>query len=469
MARTAFVLGVLLLAVPGGAAGQSAGSATSALTFSKDVAPILYSKCVHCHRPGEIGPMSLLTYQDVRPWAKAIKSKVVSREMPPWGADPQYGHFRNDASLSQQQIDALVSWVDAGAPKGNDADMPTVSAAKNGWHDGEPDLILEMPIEFAVPAEGQVDVVTIYMKVPFSEDIFIKALEIRPTAPGVVHHGGVYTVDRLPEGATIVDGNVIGRDGKMLSRGEISRANGRRGSEENDKLLSFVPGRGYESYLEGAGQRIKAGSYIYFNMHYQPTGKPERDRTRLGLYLAKRPGEVTHQIYHGWRSAGPTTYVVEGKELAIGRGAGDDGDSDSDLPPIPPYAENFTVVSVHAITEAITVYGLTPHLHLRGKSMKYTLTLPDGREEVLLSVPKYDFNWQLYYELDTPRKIPAGSKVTVTTVFDNSTRNKYNPAPEKQVWWSDQSWDEMYAPQVRFTIDNRDLRKVSTTDTRQRQ
>jgi hypothetical protein len=469
MARTAFLLGVLFVSVPGLASAQSASSTPPPTrTFTKDVAPILYATFVHCHRAGEIGPMPLLTYEDVRPWAKAIKSKVVSREMPPWGADPRHGTFRNDASLSQQQIDAIAAWVDGGAPRGTVADLPRAPAPTNGWHDGEPDVILEMPVSFDVPAEGQVDVVNLYMRVPFKEDVFIKALEIRPTAPGVVHHGGVYTVDRLPEGATIVNGHVIGADGKELSRNAIARANGQRAFEENDKLLSFVPGRGYESYLAGAGQRIKAGSYIYFNMHYQPTGRPERDRTRIGLYLAKRPGEVTHQIYHGWRSAGPTTYIVDGKELATGKGSGDDGDSDSDLPPIPPYAENFTVVSVHAITEPITIYGLTPHLHLRGKSMKYTLTLPDGRDEILLSVPKYDFNWQLYYELVSPRQVPAGSKVTVTTVFDNSTRNKYNPAPEKYVWWSDQSWDEMYAPQVRFTIDTRDLRAPATTD-RQRQ
>jgi hypothetical protein len=469
MRRKAFLLGLLLVTVPALAAAQARSSTPSAPTFAKDVAPIVYSKCAHCHRPGEIGPMSLLSYQDVRPWAKAIKSKVMAREMPPWGADPQHGRFRNDASLTPQQINTIVAWVDAGAPRGNDADMPAAPALASGWQYGEPDLVIEMPVEFEVPAEGQVDVVNLYMKVPFNEDIFIKALEIRPSVAGVVHHAGVYTVDRLPDGAKIVDGHVIGADGKALTRGEVGRANGRRGFEENDKLLSFVPGRGYESYLEGAGQRIKAGSYIYFNMHYQVTGKVERDRTKLGIYLAKPGNEVTHQIYHGWRSAGPTNYVVEGKELTNNRGTGDDGDGESDLPPIPPYAENFEIVSVHAITEPITVYGLTPHLHLRGKSMKYTLTLPDGREEILLNVPKYDFNWQLYYELETPRKIPAGSKVTVTTIFDNSLRNKYNPAPEKPVWWSDQSWDEMYAPQVRFTIDNRDLRKPITTDRRQQQ
>jgi len=160
--------------------------------------------------------------------------------------------------------------------------------------------------------------------------------------------------------------------------------------------------------------------------------------------------------------------IVEGKEYAPQRQRRDDPNSVEggvNLPNIPPYAENWKVVSVHSIRESITLYGLTPHLHLRGKSMRYTLTLPDGAEEVLLDVPKYDFNWQLYYELETPRKIPAGSKVTVVTLFDNSPKNKYNPAPEKEVFWSEQSWDEMYAPQARITVDSRDLRKASSSAT----
>ena len=193
-------------------------------------------------------------------------------------------------------------------------------------------------------------------------------------------------------------------------------------------------------------------------MHYTPTGTPTKDRSRLGLYLAKPGQQVGHQIYHSFGAAGPTTYIVEGKEYTPQRrGEGDEGSVN--LPNIPPYAENFKVVSVHTIKEPVTLYGLTPHLHLRGKSMRYTLTLPDGREEVLLDVPRYDFNWQLYYELETPKAIPAGSKVTVVTLFDNSQKNKYNPAPEKEVWWSEQSWDEMYAPQARITVDSRTLQK----------
>jgi hypothetical protein len=182
---------------------------------------------------------------------------------------------------------------------------------------------------------------------------------------------------------------------------------------------------------------------------------------------------VTHQIYHSFNVAGPTTYYVQDEEVKPTRSAkADGGEGGVDLPPIPPYVDDWKVVSVHSIKEPVTLYGLTPHLHFRGKSMKYTLTLPDGRDEILLSVPRYDFNWQSYYELQTPRRIPAGSKVTVTTLFDNSTKNRYNPAPEKTVYWSEQSWDEMYAPQARITIDSRTLspRKTMTTDApRQRQ
>jgi len=218
-----------------------------------------------------------------------------------------------------------------------------------------------------------------------------------------------------------------------------------------------VPGRGYEEYQGDAGQLIKAGSYIDFYMHYTPTGTPTKDRSRLGLYLARTGQQVGHQIYHSFGAAGPTTYLVEGKEYTPQRrGEGDEGSVN--LPNIPPYAENFKVVSVHTIRETVTLYGLTPHLHLRGRSMRYTLTWPDGIEEVLLDVPKYDFNWQLYYELETPKSIPAGSKVTVVTLFDNSAKNGYNPAPEKEVFWSEQSWDEMYAPQARITVDSRQLK-----------
>jgi hypothetical protein len=429
-------------------------------TFTRDVAPILYNSCVNCHRPGEVAPMSLISYEEVRPWAKAIRLKVANREMPPWGADPRHGKFRDDRSLSAEQIETIARWVDAGAPKGSEADLPALPTLASGWSHGEPDVIIEMPVEFEVPAEGQVEVIDFFTKSPFTEDVYVKALEIRPGSSSVVHHAGLYVIDKLPEGARLVDGKIVDANGKPMGRNQVARANGASATQEIQKLLSFVPGRGYEAYQGDAGQLIKAGSYIDFYMHYQPSGTAQKDRTKLGLYLAKPGQEVGHQIYHSFGVAGPTTYIVQGQEYTPRWRPDQTRDEGGvNLPNIPAFAENWKVVSVHTIREPITLYGLTPHLHLRGKSMKYTLTWPDGREEVLLDVPRYDFNWQLYYELESPKNIPAGSKVTVVTLFDNSTKNRYNPAPEKEVFWSEQSWDEMYAPQARITVDGRGLKK----------
>jgi hypothetical protein len=473
MTRAAAFAGVLLVAVvllgvSSGAAPPS--SAPAAPTFTRDIAPILYKNCTSCHREGEIAPMPLVTYADARPWAKSIKAKVASREMPPWGADPKFGTFKDDKSLSAEAIETITRWVDAGAPKGDDADLPPLPEFPTGWPQGQPDAIVSMPFEFAIPAEGEVDVIDFFTPTPFPQDVYVKGLAVKPSTPGVVHHAGVYVIDKLPPGARFENGRIIGADGKPMTRNQVARASGGSATQEIQKLLSFVPGRGYEEYQGGAGQLIKAGSYIDFYMHYTPTGKPEKDRTEIGLYFAKPGNAVTHQIYHSFGVAGPTTYYVQGEEVKPTRSAkADGGEGGVDLPPIPPYVDDWRVVSVHSIKEPVTLYGLTPHLHFRGKSMKYTLTLPDGSEEVLLSVPRYDFNWQSYYELQTPRRIPAGSKVTVTTLFDNSIRNRYNPAPEKTVYWSEQSWDEMYAPQARITVDSRDLRKTTTTDSSSKQ
>jgi hypothetical protein len=447
----------------------AAGPAATTPTFTRDVAPILYNSCVGCHRAGEVAPMSLVSYEEVRPWAKSVRLKVANREMPPWGADSRYGKFKDDRSLTPEQIETIVNWVDAGAPKGRDADLPPVPTFAGGWSRGQPDVVIEMPVDFEIPGEGQVPVIDFFARSPFTQDVFIKALEIRPGTPGVVHHAGVYVVEKLPDGAKLVNGQIVGADGKPMSRNEVSRANGGSSTQEIQKLLSFVPGRGYEEYQGDAGQLIKAGSYLDFYMHYTPTGTPQKDRTKVGLYFAKPGQAVGHQIFHSFGVAGPTTYIVEGKEYTPRWRPDQTRDEGGvNLPNIPPYAEDWKVVSVHTILEPITLYGLTPHLHLRGKSMKYLLTEPDGREEILLDVPKYDFNWQLYYELETPRKIPAGSKVTVVTLFDNSTSNRYNPAPEKEVFWSEQSWDEMYAPQARITVDSRVLAKDAATPPQQR-
>src|SRR5262249_3633430 len=381
MRRTALLL-LSSFALFAGGSAHAAGPAVvpAAPTFARDVAPILYASCVGCHRSGEVAPMSLITYEEVRPWAKSIRAKVANREMPPWGADPRYGKFKDDRSLSPTQIDTITKWVDAGAPRG-DAELPPVPRAADGWTRGEPDIVVEMPVDFAIPAEGEVPITDFFVKAPFARDVYVKALEVRPGTAGVIHHAGLYVIDRLPEGSKLVNGRIIAADGREMTRNQVARANGGTSTQEIQKLLSYVPGRGYEEYQGDAGQLVKAGSYIDFYMHYTPTGAPTTDRSRLGLYFAKPGQQVGHQIYHSFSAAGPTTYIVQGKEYTPQR-RGETDEGSVNLPNIPPYAENFTVVSVHTIREPVTLYGLTPHLHLRGKSMRYTLTLPDGREEV---------------------------------------------------------------------------------------
>jgi hypothetical protein len=460
---------LLALAIAAGSVSSltsAPGRPASTPTFTKDVAPILFDNCATCHRTGEIAPMTLLSYEDARPWAKAIKNKVVSREMPPWHADPQYGKFRNDRSLTRAQIDTIVAWVDGGAPKGDDADLPPLPKFPSGWQHGEPDYVIEMPVAMQIPAEGELDVQYLYQPVPFDEDRFAEVLEIRPSNPKVMHHGGVYIVD-LPEGVTLKDGRVYGANGKELSPSEIRGGRGSRTVFDepavagSTKLISFVPGRGLERHRPGTGKRIPAGKYIQWNLHYQPSGKPETDRTKLGIWFNKVP--VTHEVLtrqagDSIPTAGPFTpsYIVNGVEVPLVNGR-------ARIPNIPPYAENWKIVGITPVTEPITLYGMSPHMHLRGQSLQWIVTWPDGRDEIVLSVPKYDFNWQIHYELETPLRIPAGSKITGVAFYDNSLKNKYNPGPEKEVFWSEQSWDEMYQAFTEYTIDSQDLTRKPTT------
>src|SRR3989442_2336770 len=308
-----FAVAVIAVAASGVSAARPAPASP------KGVAPILYTSRGGCHRPGEIAPMSLISYGDVRPWEKSIGLKVASREMPPWGADPRFGKFKDDRSLSADEIETIARWVDAGAPKGRDADLPSVPTFATGWSHGQPDVIIEMPVDFQIPAEGEVPVIDFFTRSPFTEDVYVKGLEVRPGTSAVVHHAGLYVIDKLPDGAKLVNGQIVNADGKPMGRNQVARANGGSATQEIQKLLSFVPGRGYEQYQGDAGQLIKAGSYIDFYMHYQPNGLPRTDRTKLGLYFAKKGGEVAHQIYHSLAVAGPTTYLVEGKEIASGR------------------------------------------------------------------------------------------------------------------------------------------------------
>jgi hypothetical protein len=473
MNRVAFVtVGLLMLAASSVVRTEPAAGAVP--TFTKDVAPIVYNKCTMCHRSGEVAPMAFMTYEDVRPWAKVIKTKVMAREMPPWGADPEHSlTFRNDRSLSRAEIDTIVAWVDGGAPRGNAADMPPAPTFAEGWTAGsEPDYILEMPVDFTIPAEGELGVQMFYSKVPFAEDRFAERLEIRPGNRSVVHHAGVFVVD-IPEGARIDEhGRLMNADGKASTDRGASLA-GRADQTAlpgANKLLSWVPGRGVDTHRADIGKRIPAGKYVNWQMHYNPNGKATTDRTRLGIWFNKKP--VTHELLIrqagdplATTKGGLSLYRAEGREVEY---SADEGSTRrrSKTPDIPPYAEDWSLTGITPVTEDITLYAMSPHMHLRGKSLKWVVVYPDGREQTILDVPKFDFNWQIEYELETPLHIPAGSKILGVGKYDNSPKNKWNPAPNLPVYWSEQSWDEMYQPFTLYSVDSQTVSDMTVTKQR---
>jgi hypothetical protein len=473
MKRGLIILAVTLVVVAAAMGTRSGAAEDKAVpTFAKDVAPIIFNKCATCHRPGEVAPMPLTSYQEVRPWSKAIREEVLERTMPPWFADAHTStlKFRNDRRLSQKEIETIVAWVDGGAPKGNDRDLPPLPRFAPGWTFGEPDLIIPMPVEYEVQAEGELPMQNFYVPVPFNEERWVEAVELRPGNPAVVHHS-IANVIRLPEGTKIVNGRAVRADASGQAAAPIRRGDGlREGGDEvflsQDaftragafKLIGQAPGKGFERHRPGIAKRIPPGSYIQFNMHYQPTGRPEKDRSLLGLWFSKAP--ITYEVL----TKGVTdTILVGGKEIGETRTVnGREVRTRGRIPNIPPHADNWEIIGQTMIKEAITLYAFAPHMHLRGKDIKYILVWPDGREQVLLNVPKFDFNWQLHYELAEPLKIPAGSKLIAVAHYDNSIKNRYNPAPQKEVFWSEQSWDEMFIPWFEYTVDSRDLTKMAT-------
>ena len=360
-------------------------------TFTKDVAPIFYKRCAECHRPGEVAPMSLLTYKDARPWAKAIREKVLERKMPPWLADPRHGRFENDRRLSQQEIDTTVGWVDGGAIQGEESDLPPMPKLEPGWIIGKPDAVIALQEEIDVPADGVIPYKYFTVPTNFTEDRWIQAAEIRPGNRSVVHHIIVF----VQEPGAKPDPEV--REGRGL------------------KLAGFAPGEQPKVFPLGTAKLVKAGSKFTFQMHYTPNGKPAKDRSYIGLIFAKEP--VKRKVLTG--TATNARFVIP---------AGD---------------PNYEVHSSWEAKEDVRLVDLMPHMHLRGKDFTYTAVFPDGRSEVILSVPKYDFNWQLLYRFKGPFLLPKGSRLECVAHFDNSPNNKYNPDPSKEVRWGPQTWEEM--------------------------
>jgi hypothetical protein len=385
------------------ALGNTPSQAASGPTFSKDVAPILYAKCVECHRPSGMAPMSLLTYEDARPWARAVKRRTTAREMPPWGADPAIGKWENDPSLTAKQIETIATWVDGGAPEGDKTDLPKAPEFAEGWTIGKPDIILKMPAPFTVPADGTVPYTYITIPTNFKEDVWIRGVELRPTDRRVVHH----IISDLVEG----NGQPFDLKPRLTRDPALKEIPSGLGA-------GLVPGRLYEAFENGVVRKIPAGSAIVLQMHYTTIGQPVTDQTEVGILVSKEPPKANAKILGGGQMPN-LTFVI------------------------PPGAPNHEVSAQKTFDRDTYLTNLYPHMHVRGKDVNYKLVYPDGREEVLLSVPKYDFNWQMRYKFAEPKLAPKGSTLVVTAHFDNSKNNRFNPDPTATVRWGDQTWEEM--------------------------
>lgn len=368
-------------------------------TFYRDVLPILQKRCQGCHRAGEIGPMPLVTYDQVRPYAGAIADSVTRRQMPPWFADPRVGKFSNDPSLTPQEIDTLNSWANSGAPAGDQRDAPPPPEFAQGWVISQPDLVLRMPKPFAIPARGDVDYVCEIIHTGFTEDKWVRMSEIRPSSRENVHHGVVYV---RPPGSRWLHDMPIG---VPFTSSEMTTA---------DILLVYAPGSSPDNWPIGMAKLVPAGSDLVFQMHYTTHGHRAIDRTSIGLIFAKQPPQqrvLTLQLTND--------HFV-----------------------IPPGVPDFRVEVHGSLPNDAVLLSFFPHLHLRGKRFEYNILHPDGSIEPLLRV-NYDFYWQLSYRLAEPPHLKAGTILQAVAWYDNSKNNPHNPNPDVAVRWGDQTYDEM--------------------------
>ena len=390
---------------------SAAAAAThEAPTFNRDVLPILQNRCQECHRAGQVAPMPFVTYQQTRPWAKAIREAILIKKMPPWFAEPGYGLFSNDRSLTKDEIDTLVHWVDAGAPEGNVKDRPAPRHWTAGWNIDQPDTVIEMPQPLPIPAAGEVEYQYIVLPTRFTEDKWVQMAELRPANRAVVHHAVVYV--REPGSQWLLDA----KPGvPYVPPGRTPRERLLNGSTKSDILLVYSPGNVPETWQPGLAKRIKAGSDLVLQMHYTPNGHRTADQTRIGLVFARTT---------------PSRRVIT---LQIG----------DDRFVIPPGVPDFRVAAWGTLPNDATLLSLFPHMHLRGKSFEYNIVEPDGRRRTLIKVNPYNFYWQLSYRLAQPLELKAGAKLECVAHFDNSRRNANNPDPEDSVHFGPQSWEEM--------------------------
>jgi peroxiredoxin len=374
------------------------------VTYAKDISRILQKRCQECHRAGEVAPFALDSYDDAVEHSAMIKEVVIQRRMPPWHADPRYGKFTNDRRLTQDEIDRIVEWTDAGTPLGEKSELPPPREYARGWQIGKPDLVFQLRKEVKVPATGTVPYRYYVVPTNLKEDVWVQAAEARPGNPAVVHHIIVFYRD--PNG--------LATDGQ-LEEGHLC------GTAPGDPPLVLPP---------GVARLLPAGSDLIFQMHYTPNGKETTDRSRVGLILYKGP--------KGEKNAKPK-WSAKTRPIM------------NTMFRIPAGDSHYRVESAYRFPEDATIYQLMPHMHWRGKDFLYELKFPDGRTETLLSVPQYDFGWQNTYRLERPITVPKGSTLHCVAHFDNSKDNPANPDPKKAVRWGDQTWEEMMIGWVTYS------------------
>ncbi len=384
-----------------------------AVTYAEHVAPILQSRCQSCHSPGEAAPFALRSLEDAKRWGQSIAEVVDQGLMPPWHADPDYGHFANDRSLTDRERATLIAWVDQDMPPG---DVTAAAAPRDpvqGWTIGDPDIVFEMLEPFDVPAEGIIDIQKFRVPTNLTEDVWVQAAQAMPGDRAVVHHICVFIIDPAAQSA------------RGLSREQ------RR--ELMPELVCYAPGDMPSVFPPGVAKRLPAGATLEIQVHYTPIGTPRFDRSLVGIKLARGPIE----------------------RMAVTRGV---SNRDLVLPP----GGVVDLTAEYTMPDDGLLLSLTPHMHYRGRSFRYTANYPDGRNEILLSVPSYDFNWQSVYRLAEPKPLPKGTRLFCEARFDNSTANPANPDPKATVRWGEQSADEMMIGYFDYSVPIRGPAQMAT-------
>ncbi len=427
-----------------GSIATGADTSSTSVTFTKDVLPILQANCQECHRPGQVAPMSLLTFQNARPWAKAMKAAVIARKMPPWFADPKYGPYANDHSLRQSEIDVIARWADGGAPEGEAKDAPVPLQWAEGWL-MKPDIVIDGPTT-EVPARPKNNVVewmTVTMPTGFTKDTWITSIQIKPEFPGVTHHictAFIPHVPNLPYNVAFWQDKDRDDKGSALPEKGATFGNGNHQTDKDGNVAPsgaptgaaedcYLPGNAAADYrINHAAKLVPAGYDMVFNLHYTPNGTAVTDHVKVGFTVADKAPDRRYVSLS-------TTANPDPKKFAI-----------------PPNVSNWQSPPAEAVflADAELVY-MMPHMHFRGKDMTYTLEFPDGRKQTVLSVPNYDFNWQLGYW--TSIKVPKGTKLHVAAHYDNSANNKFNPDPNKTVYYGNMTWEEMMFPFFGVVVD----------------